>query len=430
MVTIENLYQLYLKNPNCSIDTRSIRQGDLFFALKGPNFDANKLALHAIESGALYAIVDDESLPNDPRIIKVNNVLQTLQQLASLHRSKMKAVVIGITGSNGKTTTKELTAKVLSKKYNTLFTQGNLNNHIGVPLTLLKIKPETEIAVIEMGANHIGEIRQLCMLTHPQYGIITNIGKAHLEGFGSYTGVINAKSELYSYIDDHEGMVFVNSDNELLNRLSVNIRRFTFGSELTNDLFGELVAVDPNLHLAWEYKDMQSVTGTKMIGAYNSENILAAIAFGCYFSVEEHDINDAISSYEPSNSRSQLIMTAKNRIVMDAYNANPVSMEAAIRNFHQMRGTKALLILGDMLELGEESDHEHAMILKLITDLDFEEVIMVGPLFERIYGGDDWLSFKDSEVLGQYLKKNPVRKYDILIKGSRGMQMEKALPFL
>lgn len=427
---IQDIYSIFEQHPSVSTDTRNIKKGDLFFALKGPHFDANALAIKAIEQGASYAIVDDKSLPQHPQLIQVNNVLKSLQHLANYHRKKMNATVIGITGSNGKTTTKELVARVLSKKYTTLFTEGNLNNHIGVPLTLLRLKSDTEMAVIEMGANHIGEIRQMCLIAEPNFGIITNIGKAHLEGFGGAVGVINAKSELYAYIDDHAGMLFVNKDNALLNRLSANIKRFTFGSDLSNDLYCELVSSDPYLNIAWEYRSSQSVVYSRIIGSYNAENIAAAIAIGCYFGVEKESVNHAIEQYQSENNRSQLVETKKNRVILDAYNANPNSMEAAIRNFDKMRERKAWLILGDMLELGNESDHEHANILKLVTDLDFNHVILVGPLFERVYGGDDWHIFPDVEKLAIHLQKKPIENCDILLKGSRGIQLEKAFPLL
>lgn len=428
--TVETIYRYFTQFQKVCTDTRKLENGALFFALKGPNFDANQLVMQAIENGASYAIADDPSLPENPRILLVDDSLSMLQQLGNYHRRQMKAKVIGITGSNGKTTTKELVARVMAERFNIVFTQGNLNNHIGVPLSLLQIKPDTDFAIIEMGANHMGEIRALCLIAEPDYGIITNIGKAHLEGFGSVTGVINAKSELYAFIDDHQGMVFVNSDNDLLNRLSANIKRFTFGTEPGNQLYGELISADPFLHLAWEYQTDQMLTESRLIGAYNTENILAAIAIGCFFGVPAPKINNAIASYEPANSRSQLIETAHNRIIMDAYNANPVSMEAAINNFEKMRGRKAVVILGDMLELGNESDHEHAMILKLLSDLEMPEVIMVGPNFKNVYGGDDWLIFDHVDDLCKYLKKNPVKAYDILIKGSRAIQLEKVLPLL
>ncbi|MBK9291069.1 MAG: UDP-N-acetylmuramoyl-tripeptide--D-alanyl-D-alanine ligase [Bacteroidetes bacterium] len=427
---IKALYDIFLKQGSVSTDTRSLQNGDIFFALKGPNFDANKLVLKALELGASYAVADDASLSDDPRIIKTPDVLTTLQQLANLHRRNCKATVIGITGSNGKTTTKELMGRVLSKKYETLITPGNLNNHIGLPLTLLRLKESTELAVIEMGANHQGENRKLCLIAEPDYGLVTNIGKDHLEGFGGYTGAINANSELYSYISDKGGMLFVNRDNELLDRLSTRIRRFTYGSSVDNDLYGELISADPFIHIAWEYGPMQSVVKTRLIGDYNTENVLAAIAAGCRFGIEKQDINDAIASYEPRNNRSQLVDTGRNRVILDAYNANPSSMEAAIRNFEQIRGRRATYILGDMLEMGIYSEEEHANILRLLTDLDADSVILVGKEFGKVYGGDDWLHFEHVDQLIKHLSTNPLHGHDVLIKASRGIMLEKILPYL
>jgi UDP-N-acetylmuramoyl-tripeptide--D-alanyl-D-alanine ligase len=429
-ITLDEIYTCFLEHSNISIDSRTSQENSLFFALKGDTFDGNKFAMQALENGASFAIVDDDTLPNDDRLIKVEKVLVTLQKLAALHRSKMPAKVLAITGSNGKTTTKELCASVLSKKHDTIYTRGNLNNHIGVPLTLLRLKSTTEMAVIEMGANHVGEIRHLCQLASPHYGMITNIGKAHLEGFGSLTGVINAKSELYTYIDDHMGMLFVNLDNSLLHTLSRNINRFTYGKSVQADLYGELIALSPYLHLIWEHKGMQSQLETSMIGAYNLENILAAIAIGCYFGVDMDDIDEAVKSYIPINNRSQLLQTKNNRLVLDAYNANPVSMSEAIKSFEQFRNQKPLYILGDMLELGQDSNFEHAEILKQLSDMDAREVLLVGPEFANVYRGDDWLAFDNVNALCEYLKKMPVKGYDILIKASRGIQLEKVVEYL
>jgi UDP-N-acetylmuramoyl-tripeptide--D-alanyl-D-alanine ligase len=429
-ITLDEIYTCFLEHSNISIDSRTSQENSLFFALKGDTFDGNKFAMQALENGASFAIVDDDTLPNDDRLIKVEKVLVTLQKLAALHRNKMPAKVLAITGSNGKTTTKELCASVLSKKYDTIYTRGNLNNHIGVPLTLLRLKSTTEMAVIEMGANHVGEIRHLCQLASPHYGMITNIGKAHLEGFGSLTGVINAKSELYTYIDDHMGMLFVNLDNSLLHTLSRNINRFTYGKSVQADLYGELIALSPYLHLIWEHKGMQSQLETSMIGAYNLENILAAIAIGCYFGVDMDDIDEAVKSYIPINNRSQLLQTKNNRLVLDAYNANPVSMSEAIKSFEQFRNQKPLYILGDMLELGQDSNFEHAEILKQLSDMDAREVLLVGPEFANVYRGDDWLAFDNVNALCEYLKKKPVKGYDILIKASRGIQLEKVVEYL
>ncbi|MBW7848068.1 MAG: UDP-N-acetylmuramoyl-tripeptide--D-alanyl-D-alanine ligase [Bacteroidales bacterium] len=430
MNAIETLYSHFLQSTGVSTDTRQLKSGNIFFALKGPYFDANSLISDALKAGALLAVSDHLQYQNHEQVMVVDDVLLTLQQLAAFHRRQMKANVIAITGTNGKTTTKELTARVLATTFKTIATHGNLNNHIGVPLSLLEITPDTEMAVIEMGANHMGEIMLLCRLARPDYGLITNIGKAHLEGFGSITGVINAKSELYNWIDDHGKMLFVYADNELLNELSARIRRFTYGANLTNDLYGELVANDPWLHLAWEYRSSQSVVNTQIIGSYNAENILAAIAIGAYFGVETDRINQAVSSYVPSNNRSQLIQTAKNRVIMDAYNANPVSMAASIRNFDAISNERPVLILGDMLELGQSSDAEHAEILKLVTDLGFKRVYLVGPCFGKVYAGDDWLHFDNANHLADYLKKNPIRQADILLKASRGIHLETVLGLL
>ncbi len=430
MNTIEEIYARFRQHMRVSTDSRRIEKASVFFALKGENFNGNKFALTAIENGACCAVVDDPSLPQHPQIFLVNDALAALQQLANHHRKQMKATIIGITGSNGKTTSKELIASVLMKKYNTIYTQGNLNNHIGVPLSLLRIKPETEMAVIEMGANHQGEIARLSRIAAPDFGMITNIGKAHLEGFGGITGVINGKSELYAYIDDFGGKLFVNADNDLLMTLSANIDRFTFGQSRQADVYGELVASDPFLAFVWDYQNKQSFVQTQLIGNYNFENLMAATAIGSYFGVAEEAINEALAAYQSQNSRSQLVETGKNRVVMDAYNANPTSMAASITNFDKICGKRSLLILGDMLELGEESAHEHAQILKLLTDLDFKKVILVGPHFGNVYQGDDWLHFNNTEQLLDYLRENTISGYDILLKGSRGIQIEKCLPFL
>lgn len=430
MNTLETLYAAFLKSRSVSIDSRKIEKGCLFFALKGDNTDGNKFAHKALEAGAAFAVVDDPEIPEKEGVIKVENSLATLQELAKMHRRKLNAKIIGITGSNGKTTSKELISRVLEKKYKVSFTQGNLNNHIGVPLSILKITDDTEIAVIEMGANHQGEIAALSRIAQPHYGIITNIGKAHLEGFGGFTGVINGKSELYAYIDDHEGMLFVNTSNPLLAKLSANIHRFTYGEEPNAQLYGELIAADPFLTFVFEHQNRQALVETKMIGNYNFENLLAAATIGSYFKVDQSAIIDALATYHAANSRSQQIETAHNKLIMDAYNANPVSMQAAIKNFDRICGKRSAVILGDMLELGSESDHEHAEILKLLTDLDYKNVFLVGPLFGRVYAGDDWLHFRMVDDLVKHLQENHLRGYDILLKGSRGMQLEKVLSLL
>jgi UDP-N-acetylmuramoyl-tripeptide--D-alanyl-D-alanine ligase len=424
------LYDLFLKHGSVSTDTRTLQPGEIFFALRGPNFNANRLVYKALELGASVAVSDDPGFARDERVVYVQDVLQALQQLANFHRRNCKATIIGITGSNGKTTTKELMGRVLAQAFETMYTPGNLNNHIGLPLSLLKIKESTQMAVIEMGANHQGENRKLCLIAEPDYGLVTNIGKDHLEGFGGFIGSINANSELYSYIDDKGGTLFVNRNNPLLDRLSARIKRFTYGSSLDNNLYGELVSADPFIRIAWEYGSMQSVVKTRLIGDYNTENVLAAIAAGCMFGISKQQINEAIASYEPKNNRSQLIDTGRNKVIMDAYNANPSSMEAAIRNFDQIRGRRSAFILGDMLEMGSYSQQEHANILKLLTDLDAENVFLVGEEFGQVYAGDDWLHFNSAEALADHLKTNSLVGYDILIKASRGIKLEKVLPYL
>jgi UDP-N-acetylmuramoyl-tripeptide--D-alanyl-D-alanine ligase len=430
MKTLERLYALFLKHGKVSTDSRKLEKGTIFFALRGENFDGNQFVLQAIENGAIAAVSDSTEYENHPKVWVVDDTLKALQQLAVIHRKAMPAKVIGITGSNGKTTTKELIAAVLSKKYNILFTQGNLNNHIGVPLTLLKLTPDIELAVIEMGANHQGEIAALSQLAMPHFGLITNIGKAHLEGFGGFTGVINAKSELYAYIDDSGGKLFVNTSNELLDRLSANIKRFTYGFNNDADLYGELVAEDPYLALVWEYQARQAMIQTQIVGQYNFENILAAVAIGNYFNVELEDIVEALEKYIPANHRSQIIETEKNQLLMDAYNANPTSMEAALINFSKRCGQRAMLILGDMLELGKDSEAEHANILKLVIDLGFKNVILVGTEFGKVYSGDDWLHVNKVEELISRFEDDAPKGYDILIKASRGIRLEKLLPLL
>ncbi|MBG0780758.1 MAG: UDP-N-acetylmuramoyl-tripeptide--D-alanyl-D-alanine ligase [Bacteroidales bacterium] len=430
MKTLETLYALFLQHGKVSTDSRKLEKGAIFFALRGDNFDGNQFVFQAIDNGAIAAVSDLSEFEDHPKVWVVDDTLKALQQLAVMHRKSMSAKVIAITGSNGKTTTKELIATVLSKKYKVLFTQGNLNNHIGVPLTLLKLTPDTELAVIEMGANHQGEIAALCRLAMPHFGLITNIGKAHLEGFGGFTGVINAKSELYAYIDDHGGQLFVNTSNELLDQLSANIKRFTYGYDNKAEVYGELVADDPYLAVVWEYHTHQAMIQTQIVGQYNFENIMAAVAMGNYFEVEKDDIVEALEKYIPANHRSQIIETEKNQLLMDAYNANPTSMEAALINFSKRCGQRSMLILGDMLELGNDSEAEHANILKLVIDLGFKNVILVGHEFGKVYSGDDWLHFNKVEELISRLEEDAPKGYDILIKASRGIRLEKLLPLL
>ena len=394
------LYDYYCKAYKVSTDSRNIEPGAVFFV-------------------ASLVVADRKSLPDHPRLLKVDDSLKALQDLARQHRQELKDLtVIGITGTNGKTTTKELVSTVLSRKYRVTFTQGNFNNHIGVPLTLLSITPDTEIAVVEMGANHPGEIKTLVNIACPDYGIITNIGKAHLEGFGSFEGVINTKKELYDYLREHHKTVFVNSDNELLLSLIGDLQFYSYGSGIEAACNVKLKASDPYLAVTAErLGDIQ----TKLVGAYNLENVSAAIAVGNFFSVDGEDIRQALEQYQPTNSRSQVI-EGKNHIIMDAYNANPTSMAASVNNFKNICGDNALLILGDMRELGDASEKEHKAILNLL--------FLVGDCFSQYNDNPEYHCFAKVEDLIAFLEKQPVEHHTILVKGSHGIHLEKVLPLI
>ena len=356
--------------------------------------------------------------------------MKTLQELAAFHRNRLKIPVIGITGTNGKTTTKELINAILSKEYKTLATIGNLNNHIGVPLTILSITNKHEIAIIEMGANHIGEIGELCDISKPDFGIITNIGKAHLEGFGGIDGVIKTKRDLYKAVQKKNGKLFVNIDNELLMSLSDNIDKITYGETQNAYCYGKVVKANPFVEIKYSGENFEDVLQTQLVGSYNFENILAAITVGIYFGVSKANIKDAIESYQPGNSRSQVMKTAKNTIILDAYNANPTSMEAAIRNFSEIKADNKVLIIGDMLELGAYSQTEHTRILKVIEKLNFQNVILVGKEFLTVCKNETWNCFIDSEDAKEWLIKNPVTNAFILLKASRGIKLEKLIDTL
>ena len=424
----EQLYQLFLNHPEVSTDSRKISPGCLFFALKGANFDGNQYAVDAIAKGAAYAIVDDPGLPQHEKLVPVNDVLEALQQLATFHRKKLGVPVLSITGTNGKTTTKELVVAVLQRKYRVTFTSGNLNNHIGVPLTLLKMTGQTELAVVEMGANHPGEIAQLCRIADPDMGMITNIGKAHLEGFGSFEGVIKTKSELYDYLREKGGPCFINADNDLLMKQAAGLEKLTFGSSEKAQLRGELhesgfyLTVKALFPKGWLYLK------SKLIGSYNFENILAAARIGQHFNVDPLDIQKAIENYQPANNRSQLIIKGTNKIFMDAYNANPTSMHASLTNFAAIGAPSKTAILGDMLELGEQSGEEHQKIVDLVDSLNLDNVFLVGKEFEKTSAGTKTKKFGNTELLSGYLNQNKLLQNSlILIKGSRGIQLEKIL---
>ena len=427
MHNIETIYQHYTKAYKVTTDSRKVEQDAVFFALKGENFDANDFALQVAEQGvASLVVADRKDLPKHERILIVEDALKALQDLAAYHRAQSKATVLSITGTNGKTTTKELVSAVLAQKYNIIHTMGNLNNHIGVPLTLLSIQPDTEIAVVEMGANHPGEIDFLCKIADPDYGLITNIGKAHLEGFGSFEGVIKTKTELYRHIKSHGKAVFVNQGNPLLWEQSEGQERISYGRHCAAFCPVEPGACNPYLSVIWRKRLIQ----THLVGSYNFENVAAAIGVGQYFGVDDDKIVTALEAYTPTNSRSQVVETGKNRVIMDAYNANPTSMRAALINFHTICGENHLLILGDMRELGTASEEEHRNILGLMKELGFKEALLVGPNFRAYNENADWKTFNNVMDLCQYLEGHPISGKTILVKGSNSIQLGKVLPLL
>lgn len=427
MENIETIYQHYLKAYKVSTDSRKIEPNAVFFALKGENFDANDFALQVAEEDvASLVVADRKSLPKHERILIVDDTLKALQDLAAYHRQQSKAVVFSITGTNGKTTTKELVSAVLAKKYRIIHTMGNLNNHIGVPLTLLTIQPDTEIAVVEMGANHPGEIADLCRIADPDYGLITNVGKAHLEGFGSFEGVIETKTALYRHVKAQGKAVFVNQGNPLLWELSEGQERISYGKHCGAFCPVAPGACNPYLSVVWKKHLIQ----THLVGSYNFENVAATIGVGQYFGVDENDIIEALEAYMPTNSRSQVIETQKNRIIMDAYNANPTSMRAALINFANICGEQHLLILGDMRELGTASEEEHRGILNLMKELGYKDALLVGQNFCTYNENPSWKTFENVQSLCQYFESSPVSGKTILVKGSNSIQLGKVLPLL
>lgn len=433
---VEDLYSHFLKHPIVCTDTRDIQEGSIFFALKGDNFNANKFAEQALDSGCSLVVIDEANYQKDERYFLVEDVLTTLQALANYHRKQLSIPIISITGTNGKTTSKELLNAVLSQKYNVLATKGNLNNHIGVPLTLLNITAKHEIAIVEMGANHQGEIAMLCSIAEPDFGMITNIGKAHLEGFGGYEGVVKAKSELFNFIKQKSGKLFVNADNKLLQQLSDGIEKITFGTTESDDFIGEFVESNPYVKLKCKAKnDSQGIVEkpvitTQLIGNYNFENILAAACIGHYFDVSEDQIKKGLENYIPANNRSQVMQTQSNLLLLDAYNANPSSMNAAIENFSQMDQSNKMAILGDMLELGDDSAIEHDSIVALLNNKNITNVLLVGPFFKESGKSIKAKTFSNSDELVAYLKIHPVKNNTILIKGSRGIKLEKVVEVL
>lgn len=424
-MNIEQLYHLYLQYPSIQTDTRKLKAGDIFFALKGGNFNGNHFAQQALDAGAAYAVVDEKEFALHDKMILVDDVLTTLQQLARHHRTQLDIPFIAITGSNGKTTTKELVHAVLSTTYKTYTTEGNLNNHIGVPLTILRIKQDAEMAIIEMGANHQKEIAGYCEYTMPTHGLITNAGKAHLEGFGGIEGVRKGKGELYDYLRAHKGIAFVMWDYDYLHQMSKGIDTIiTYGTSHAQ-ITGEVEQGEPFLLVRITKGPGIDTIHSQLVGDYNLPNILAAVAVGNYFQVKGPAIKSAIESYAPSNSRSQLITKGSNKIILDAYNANPSSMKAAIENFSKLSEKKKVLVLGGMAELGEESLQEHKNIIHLIGQYKWDEVVLVGGDFLKT--SHPYKSFANASEARQWLQQQHFSDTMLLIKGSRSMQMEKVL---
>ena len=422
MTSTETLHGHFLRSAGACTDTRAITPGCLFFALKGPNFDANAFAAEALGKGAQHAVVDDPAVVQDDRYLLVPDVLKALQDLARHHRRQFDIPVIGITGTNGKTTTKELVHAVLTKDRPTLATSGNLNNHIGVPLTLLRLTPEHRIAIIEMGANKVGDIAELVDIAEPTHGLITNIGRAHLEGFGSYEGVITAKTEMYGFLGGHAGHLFVNADDTLLMAKSAGMDRTTYGRSAEADTSGNTASKGPFMELVFAGTDGHAHhVVTRLIGDYNLPNALAAVCIGQYFGVPDELIAGALSDYTPSNSRSEFRDTGRNHLVLDAYNANPTSMAAALRNFAAMSSDRPkLAILGDMRELGGESAAEHAAIVSLVRELGLD-AHYVGPEFQRTTPAQ---AFPHAAALLELLQHEPLTGHLVLVKGSRGIKLE------
>ena len=425
-MTLPTLYQIFMSCNGVTTDSRNCPDGSLFFALKGDSFDGNKFAATALQNGSSYAVVDDSSVvvKGDKHYILVEDTLKTLQDLANYHRHQLGTRIIGITGTNGKTTTKELIAAVLSQSHNVLYTQGNLNNHIGVPLTLLRLKADNDLAVIEMGANHPGEIKFLVNIVEPNYGIITNVGKAHLEGFGSFEGVIKTKGELYDFLRNKlDSTIFIHHDNSYLMKMSEGLNIIPYGAADSLYVNGHVTDCSPFLSFEWKAGKSGELhhVNTQLIGDYNFPNALAAITIGRFFGVEPRNIDKALSEYKPSNNRSQLKKTEENTLIIDTYNANPTSMQASLSNFNKMQVKNKMLILGDMRELGAESINEHLKIIDFLRECKFTDIVLVGSQFAAC--NSEFKTYPDASSLIEDLKKNKPKGRTILIKGSNGIKL-------
>lgn len=427
-MNLNELYELFLHHEKITTDSRHCPANSLFFALKGERFDGNQYAAKALEAGAAYAIIDNPEYLSGDRMILVDNVLDCLQQLAHRHRKALGIPVIGITGTNGKTTTKELLASVLATKFNVLATEGNLNNQIGVPLTLLRMNPDHEIAVVEMGASHPGDIDELVHIVAPNYGLITNVGCAHLEGFGSFEGVLHTKGELYDYLRHTNGKIFINQENKDLMGIAHGLEQITYGQHEGAFAVGHIVESNPFLTFDWKQQGKIHVVETHLVGAYNIDNVLAAVAVGRYFKIPAERISRAIAAYEPTNNRSQYKKTERNDLIIDAYNANPTSMKAALDNFASLPVHPKAVVLGDMLELGKTSDELHSGIVRQLQAEAFDKVYLCGQHFART--ADSFPSFTTTEELIAALRQDKLEGYHILIKGSHSMGLENVVELL
>lgn len=428
MTSIYELYELFLQNPVVCTDTRNIIPGSLFFALRGENFNANTFAAEAIEKGCMYAVIDEATYKKGDKFLLVDDVLKSLQDLAAYHRKQLRIPVIGITGSNGKTTTKELINSVLKEKYKCFATKGNLNNHIGVPLSLLSLTKEHKLAVIEMGASKPGDIEELCNIAFPDYGIITNIGRAHLEGMGGFEGVLKTKTELFRHIKRYGKLVFVNADDEVLMQQAKGFETYTYGKSVNADVAGTLISGDAELVVKWLTKNntTETTVASHLPGSYNFPNIMAAICIGDYFGLTQEQINKGIENYIPTNNRSQVVKSGSNTLLMDAYNANPSSVEAALENFNRIKADNKITILGEMLELGETSPQEHQHIVELVEKMKLNKTCFVGKNYVALKEKfPQHLYFNDVNELVDFLKNNPLQHSFVLIKGSRGNRLEK-----
>ncbi len=427
----DQIYSLFKESSGIATDSRKVVQGQIFFALWGENYNGNKFAAEALEKGASWAVIDDPLFETEKTIL-VDDCLFELQALAAHHRKELGAPVLAITGTNGKTTTKELLAGILSKKFKVHYTRGNLNNHIGVPLTILSAPAGTNFLIVEMGANHIGEIRTLCLIAKPDYGIITNIGTAHLEGFGSKEGVIKAKTELYEHLRKVNGIAIYNDKNPLLTEKIFRIinRAVPYSDPTGIDLIIEQIPSEKNLKFTAKYHHETYTIATNLFGNYNLENVKAAIATGLFFDISMNDIADAVKDYKPANNRSQITVSDKNTLVCDSYNANPTSMHLAIESFMSFNGENKVVVLGDMLELGERGEEEHSKVLEDLKLLNPEKVFLVGPIFQKVSANTKFQSFSDVNKLIDNIRKEPLKGKTILIKGSRGIGLERIYEFL